>query len=67
MDMQSSYADRDKIGAAVRELGPEKVLFGSGSMGSALMVQLGAVLDADISAEARHMVLYENARRLFRF
>jgi uncharacterized protein len=64
-DMQSSIADSDKVGAAVRQLGAHKVLFGSGMIGHPLMMQKGAVLAADISDEERHLVLYENAKRLF--
>jgi len=64
-DMQSSYADRDKVGTAVRMLGAGKVLFGSGMVGIPLMMQKGTVLDADITEQEKHMVLYENARRLF--
>ena len=64
-DMQSSIADRDKVGVAVQMLGAEKVLFGSGSIGWGLMKQKGAVLAADITDQEKHMVLYENARRLF--
>jgi len=64
-DMQSSIADRDKVGVAVRELGSHKVLFGSGMIGFPLMMQKGAVLAADISEQDKQMVLSENARRLF--
>jgi predicted TIM-barrel fold metal-dependent hydrolase len=64
-DMQSSIADRDKVGVAVRELGAEKVLFGSGMIGFPLMMQKGAVLAAAITDYEKHLVLYENARRLF--
>lgn len=64
-DMQSSIADRDKVATAVRMLGPEKVLFGSGSPGWSFMVQLGAVLDAQISDQEKEMVLFGNAKRLF--
>jgi predicted TIM-barrel fold metal-dependent hydrolase len=64
-DMQSSIADRDKVGVAVRELGAHKVLFGSGMVGFPLMMQKGAVLAADISVQDKEMVLRENARRLF--
>jgi uncharacterized protein len=64
-DMQSSYADRDKVAAAVRTLGAHKVLFGSGNIGACLRMQKGAVVDADISAQEKHQVLYANAQRLF--
>lgn len=65
LDTCASYADRDKIGAAVRMLGADRVLFGSGATEGSLAMQKGAVLDADITAEERAQVLYENARRLF--
>jgi uncharacterized protein len=64
-DMQSSYADRDKVAAAVRTAGADKVLFGGGMVGACLRMQLGAVLDAAITTEEKHQVLYGNARRVF--
>lgn len=60
-----SYADRDKVGVAVRELAAGRVLFGSGATEGSLFMQKGAVLDADIGEEERMLVLYENARRIF--
>lgn len=65
LDTCASYADRDKIGTAVRMLGADRVLFGSGATEGSLAMQKNAVLDADITAEERIQVLYENARRLF--
>ena len=65
LDTCASYADRDKIGTAVKILGAERVLFGSGMTEGTPFLQKGAVLDAQISDREREMVLYENARRLF--
>ena len=65
LDTCASYADRDKIGTAVKILGAERVLFGSGMTEGDPSIQKGAVLDAQISDREKEMVLYENARRLF--
>jgi predicted TIM-barrel fold metal-dependent hydrolase len=65
LDTCASYADRDKVAAAVRALGPERVLFGSGMTENNPFMQKGVVLDADISDREKEMVLYENARRVF--
>jgi hypothetical protein len=65
LDTCASYADRDKIGVAVNELGAERVLFGSGATEGNLFMQKGAVLDADLKPAEREMVLYHNACRVF--
>ncbi|HIC89316.1 MAG TPA: hypothetical protein EYP04_07915, partial [Anaerolineae bacterium] len=65
LDTCASYADQDKIGVAVRMLGANRVLFGSGATEGNLFMQKGAVLDADIEREEQTLVLYENARRVF--
>ncbi len=65
LDTCASYADRDKIRVAVRTLGADRVLFGSGATEGSLFMQLGAVLDADIEEQERVQVLFENARRIF--
>jgi predicted TIM-barrel fold metal-dependent hydrolase len=65
LDTCASYADREKIGVAVRMLGADRVLFGSGATEGSLMMQKGVVLDAAITEEERAQVLYENARRVF--
>jgi uncharacterized protein len=49
---------------AVRELGAERVLYGSDAGGRSFASQLGKVLGADIPDAARKLVLGENCRRL---
>ncbi len=51
---------------AVRELGPERVLYGSDAGGRSFASQLGKVLGADIPDAARRMILAENLKRLLR-
>jgi uncharacterized protein len=49
---------------ALRELGPERVVYGSDAGGRSFGSQLSKVLGADIPPAARKKVLYENLRRL---
>ena len=49
---------------AVRELGAERVLYGSDAGGRSFASQLGKVLGADIAECARRLVLGENFKRL---
>lgn len=65
LDTCASYADRDKVAAAVKTLGANRVLFGSGMTENNPFMQKGVVLDADISDWEKQMVLYENAQRVF--
>jgi predicted TIM-barrel fold metal-dependent hydrolase len=51
---------------AVRELGPDRVLYGSDAAGRSFASQLGKVRGADISEPARKLILGENLRRLLR-
>ena len=51
---------------AVRELGPERVLYGSDAGGRSFASQLGKVLGAEIPESAKRLILAENCRRLFR-
>ncbi len=51
---------------AVRELGPERVLYGSDAGGRSFASQLGKVLGADIGDRERDLVLGGNLRRLLR-
>ena len=50
---------------AVRELGPERVVYGSDVGGRSFASQLAKVMGADISEKARELVLGGNLRRLF--
>ena len=49
---------------AVRELGAERVIYGSDAFGRSFASQLGKVMGADIPEPARRLVLGENLRRL---
>jgi len=51
---------------AVRELGPERVLYGSDAGGRSFASQLGKVLGARIPEAARHLILAGNLKRLLR-
>jgi predicted TIM-barrel fold metal-dependent hydrolase len=51
---------------AVRELGAERVLYGSDVHGRSFGSQLGRVLGADIPDDAKRMILRENLVRLLR-
>lgn len=49
---------------AVRELGPERILYGSDIGGRSFSSQLAKVLGAEIPEAARRLILAENLRRL---
>ena len=49
---------------AVRELGAERVMYGSDAGGRSFASQLGKVFGADIPEAARRLILGENLRRL---
>jgi predicted TIM-barrel fold metal-dependent hydrolase len=51
---------------AVRELGAERIVYGSDAGGRSFASQLAKILGADISEEARKLVLGDNLRRLLR-
>lgn len=51
---------------AVRELGAERILFGSDAPGRGFGVQLGKVTGANISEDAREMILWENTKRVYK-
>ena len=65
LDTCASYADRDKVGTAVKTLGADRVLFGSGMTENNPFMQKQVVLDADITDREKERVLYENARQVF--
>lgn len=49
---------------AVRELGPERIIYGSDSAGRSFASQLAKVYGADISEDAKRRIFSENLRRL---
>jgi uncharacterized protein len=65
VDMCASWADVDKVAAAVEAIGPERVLFGSDFTLFDPAHTLGMVEEADLSDEARSLILHGNAERLF--
>ena len=65
LDTCCSYADRDKVAEAVKVLGAEKIMFGSGMTENNPFGQKAVVLDADITTAQKELVLYGNAVRLF--
>jgi predicted TIM-barrel fold metal-dependent hydrolase len=65
LDTCASYADRDKVAAAVHTLGARKVLFGSGATEGSLVMQKAAILDADLTDDEKATVLYGAARQVF--
>ena len=54
------------IEMAVRELGPERIVFGSHLPSRSLGTELGKVIGADISERTKFMILGENYRQLLR-
>jgi predicted TIM-barrel fold metal-dependent hydrolase len=70
-DVKNVYADlcgSDPVAGytemAVRELGPERVMYGSDVGGRSFASQLGKVMGADITDSARRMILGGNLRRV---
>ncbi len=51
---------------AVRELGAERVLYGSDAGGRSFASQLGKVFGADIPDSAKRLIFAENLKRLLR-
>ena len=54
------------IDMAVRELGAERIVFGSHLPSRSLGTELGKVIAADITEKEKHLILGENYRRLLR-
>ncbi len=65
LDPCGTCADSDKIGIAVRELGAERMLFGSDFTLFDPAYTLGMIEDAELATEQRELILYGNAQRLF--
>ena len=65
LDTCASYADSDKVAAAVHVLGADRVLFGSGQTENNAFGQKAAIMDAEISDSEKLQVLYSNAAKVF--
>jgi len=63
-EISSSVCDKGMIEFAVKELGAERILYGSDIPYQDPSVSLGKVLGADISDREKKMILYENAYNL---
>jgi uncharacterized protein len=50
---------------AVKEMGAERILFGSDAPGRGFAVQLGKVTGANIPEELKEMILWKNAMRIY--
>ena len=62
LEICSSSPDRGKIETVVRDIGSERVVFGSDSTLLNPAVLLGMVVDSEISEEDKVRILYSNAR-----
>ncbi len=65
-DVSGSDPTAGMLEMAVRELGAERVLYGSDAGGRSFASQLAKVLGADVPEEAKRLVLGENLRRLLK-
>jgi predicted TIM-barrel fold metal-dependent hydrolase len=64
IDLAGSDPTAGFVEMAVRELGPERVLYGSDASGRSFASQLAKVMGAEISEAARSLILGENLRRM---
>jgi hypothetical protein len=64
IDLSGCDPTAGMVEMAVRELGAERVIYGSDFPGRSFASQLAKVSGADISASARRLILGENLRRL---
>lgn len=51
---------------AVKELGPNRIVFGSDAPGRGFAVQIGKVTGADISEDIKDMILWKNVKMLYK-
>ena len=64
IDLAGSDPTAGFVEMAVRELGAERIIYGSDVGGRSFASQLAKVMGADISAAARQMILGENLKRM---
>ena len=64
VDISGSLFRRDELDYTVKQIGPERILFGTDMIGS-FLVNLGQVEEADLTHEQKAMILYGNALRIF--
>jgi predicted TIM-barrel fold metal-dependent hydrolase len=66
VEVGGGYPTRGQVEMAVRELGAERVIYGSDVTGRSFASQLGKVHGARISDEQKALIFSENLRRLMR-
>jgi hypothetical protein len=64
IDLAGSDPTAGFVEMAVRELGPERIIYGSDAGGRSFASQLAKVYAADIPAETRRLILAGNLRRM---
>ncbi len=62
VDVSGGEPEDGMVECLVRDLGPERVLWGSDAPGRSFAVQMSKVLGADISDDAKRLILGENIR-----
>lgn len=65
LDVSGYYPERGLVEALVRDIGAERVLFGSDLAGRTLASQLAKVVLADISDAEKEQIHWKNAARVF--
>ncbi len=66
VDTSGGWPESELVEYAVRQLGPDRIVFGSDYVGRDYAVQLGRVLGARISDEDKEKILWKNAARLLK-
>ena len=66
VDVSGGEPETTVVEFGVQELGAERIVFGSDAPGRSFGVQLGKVLGANISDEAKELILHGNAERILR-
>ncbi len=64
VDISGSLFRRDELDYTVKQLGHERILFGTDMIGS-FLVNLGQVEEADLTRDQKAMIFYNNALRIF--
>lgn len=64
IDLAGSDPTSGLVEMAIRELGPERIIYGSDAGGRSFASQLAKVYGADLPDEARRMILSGNLRRM---
>jgi len=64
-DVSGGEPEAGFLGFAVRELGADRIVFGSDAPGRGFAVQLGKVLGSNIPDDVKEMILWKNARKLY--